>query len=95
MIAGIGDWIDEMSQRGIRRYGNPLRPADEARTIRVRNGRTTITSGPFADTSEKIAAYELLECNTLEAAVEAASRHPMAKAGTIEVRPVWSELAGR
>lgn len=85
-----------MTQRGIRRYGNPLRPPGDARTIRVRKGRAKITNGPFdGEASEKMAAYELLECDTLDAAIEAASRHPMAKAGTIEVRPVWSDLAGR
>ena len=85
-----------MRRRGIRRDGNPLRPPGDAKTLRVRKGKTKITDGPFdADASDKMAAYELLECDTIDDALKAAARHPMAKAGTIEVRPVWSDLAGR
>ncbi|MCG8527298.1 MAG: YciI family protein [Opitutales bacterium] len=57
------------------------------------NPQCQVTSGPFADSNEKVCAYELIECANMEEAVGNASRHPMAKVATIEVRPVWSELA--
>jgi hypothetical protein len=93
LVSDIGVWIRRMTTRKIRLYGNPLRPADEARTVRVRSGRVTVKNGPSARSKEKIAAYELIECKNLEEAVVVASEHPMARAATIEVRPVWEELA--
>lgn len=94
VVAGIVAWIKDMQHRGIRRYGNPLRPPGDAKTVRVREDAVHVTDGPFAATQEKMAAYELLECADLEEAIAAATQHPMAKAGAIEVRPVWAELAG-
>ena len=93
LVADIGRWIREMDLQGVRIHGNPLRPAGEARTVRVRDGRTTVTAGPFAGSREKMCAYELIECAGMDEAVATATRHPMAKAATIEVRPIWSELA--
>jgi len=94
LVAEILVWIQEMEGRGIRVHGNPLRPVAEATTVRVRNGVQTRTAGPFARSKEKMCAYELIECPGTEQAVEVASMHPMARVATIEVRPVWSELAG-
>ncbi len=95
LINDIGLWIQEMEHRKIRVYGNPLRPPCDAVTVRVRKNGVNVTNGPFADSNEKMCAYELIECVSIEEAIEAASRHPMARAATIEVRPVWGELAGR
>jgi hypothetical protein len=86
-------WNKVMESRGILKYGNPLRPPSDAKTIRVRKGKLLLTDGPFSDTSEKIAAYVLIECSTMEEAIDAASQHPMAKAATVEVRPIWEDLA--
>lgn len=93
LIAEIVAWSKEMESRGIRKYGNPLRPPRDTKTIRVRAGKVELTDGPFADTKEKIAAYELIECASVEEAIDVASQHPMAKAATIEVRPIWADLA--
>ena len=93
LVADIHAWHAEMERRGILRDGQPLRPPADAVTVRVRRGRPEITGGPFAATAEQMAAYELLECADLEEAVGLASRHPMATAGAIEVRPVWEDLA--
>jgi len=93
LVADIQGWITEMKRQGVRVYGNPLRPPSEATTVRVRNGNLVRTNEPFANSKEKICAYELIECASTEEAIEVASQHPMAKAATIEVRPVWSELA--
>lgn len=93
LFAEIGAWVEEMQRRGIRVYGNPLRPPGDAATVRVRDGRVQVTEGPFAESAEKMCAYDLVECGNLAEAVEVASQHPMAKMATIEVRPVWSGLA--
>lgn len=83
-----------MESRGVRVYGNPLRPASDGTTVRVRNGKLLRTNGPFANSEEKMCAYELIECRDLEEAIAVASQHPMATVATIEVRPIWNELAG-
>jgi hypothetical protein len=92
LLHDIGTWVTSMEEQGVRIHGNPLRPAVEATTVRVRDGRVEVTRGPFTDSREKMCAYELIECAGLEQAVEVAARHPMASAATIEVRPVWTAL---
>jgi len=92
LLEQIGAWIHEMEQRGIRVYGNPLRPARDAVTVRVREGELRLTDGPFEDSKETMCGYELIDCASQEEAVEIASRHPMATAATVEVRPIWDEL---
>jgi len=94
LLRNIGVWIKEMEDRGVRVYGNPLQPPGTATTVRIREGKMTVTKGPFAKSREKMCAYELVECSSEEEAVEVASQHPMARAATIEVRPVWNELVG-
>lgn len=95
LFKSIGAWIKEMEHRGVRVYGNPLRPAGDATTVRVREREVVLKNGPFANSKEKMCAYELIECSSDEEAIEVASRHPMAKAATIEVRPIWNELANQ
>jgi len=94
LVEDILAWGAEMDRRGIRLDGRPLRPADDAVTVRVRESARGVTAGPPAAGPDQTAAYELLECGSREEAVEAAGAHPMAAAGTIEVRPVWEEMAG-
>jgi hypothetical protein len=94
LVAEIHAWVREAERRGIRRDGQPLRPPSDAVTVRVRDGAPLLSDGPFAETAEQMAAYELLECADLDEAVGLAATHPMARAGTIEVRPVWEELSG-
>ena len=81
-------WVAEMDGRGVRREGMPLRPVREAATVRVRDGEVLVSDGPFAETKEQIAGFDLLECADLDEAIEVASRHPVARIGTIEVRPL-------
>jgi hypothetical protein len=95
LLEDIGAWIKVMEHRGVRVYGNPLRPASDATTVRVREGKVVLTRGPFAKSKEKMCAYELIECPSTEEAIDVASHHPMAKAATIEVRPIWNELVGQ
>lgn len=84
-------WVEEMERRGVRKAGGRLHPIGDATTVRVREDKVLLSDGPFAETKEQIAGYDLIECADLDEALEVASRHPMAKAGMIEVRPFWDE----
>ena len=70
--------------------GNALQPTATATTVRVRNGKTAVTDGPFAETREQLGGYYLVEAKDLDEAVGIAAKVPTAKHGSIEVRPVWS-----
>jgi hypothetical protein len=81
----------------IRRSGhlvgcNRLLPPDAASTVRVRNGRVSVTDGPFAETKEQFGGYYLIEARDLNEAIQVASRIPGAKRGCVEVRPVAEDL---
>ena len=67
--------------------GTPLHPVHTATTVRVRNGRTTVTDGPFAETKEHLAGFYLLEARDLNEAIQLAAKIPPAQYGSIEVRP--------
>ena len=67
---------------------NPLHPTSMATSVRVRNGKRLVTDGPFAETREQLGGYFLIEANNLDDAIGIASRIPMARKGTVEVRPV-------
>lgn len=68
--------------------GEPLYPVETAKTVRIRNGTTTVTDGPFAETKEHLAGFYLLDADDMDEAVRLASKIPPARAGSIEVRPV-------
>jgi hypothetical protein len=84
-------WVEEMDTRGIRQFGSRLRPVRDATTVQLRGGEVLLTDGPFADTKEQIAGFDILECRDLDEAIEVASKHPAARFGTLEVRPLWEE----
>lgn len=86
---GCGGWSEEMQRRGVLQGGAGLRPPDEAATVRVRKDEVLLTDGPFAETKEQIGGFSLIECKDLDEALEVASKHPAAKYGAIEVRPLW------
>jgi len=88
-VLSIEEWVDETSKSGINLDGDRLEPASKAKTIRRRNGSVHVTDGPFAETREVIAGFDILDCRDIDHAVEVASRHPMATHGTIEVRALW------
>ena len=83
----VGPWVDEMGGRGIRLFGSELEPPRAARSVRVREKQVIVTDGPFVETKEQVAGYDVIECAGLDEAIEAAARHPMARAGVLEVRP--------
>ncbi len=68
--------------------GNPLMPTSSATVLRVRQGKREITDGPFAETTEQLAGYYVVECASLDKALDYAALIPNANAGSIEVRPV-------
>ena len=63
--------------------------ATDATTVRVRGGETLLTDGPYVETKEQIGGFDIIDCDSLEEAVEIAAGHPIAQMGTIEVRPLW------
>jgi hypothetical protein len=82
-------WISQTEATGVKLHGGRLRPVAEAVTFRIRGGEWLLTDGPFAETKEQIAGFDVLECDSLEQAIEVASRHPSARSGTFELRPFW------
>jgi hypothetical protein len=65
-----------------------LQPVETATTVRVRNGKVSITDGPFAETKEQLAGFYLIEARDLNEAIEVAGRIPPARVGSVEIRPV-------
>ena len=86
-------WVDDLRERGIWLIGDQLAPPRRARSVRVRGGKKLVTDGPFAETKEAVGGFDLLECASLEEAVEIAASHPLAEVGTIEVRPLWGNAS--
>ena len=82
-------WVEEMQRRGVRQSGDRLRPIRDSTTVRVRNGEVLVADGPFAETKEQIAGFDILDCADLDEAIEVAAKHPAARFGTLELRPIW------
>ena len=89
MLAEYGAWLQEAEKRGVLRGGERLRPTSDATTVRVRDGQTLTTDGPFTETKEQIGGYFVVDCTDLDEAIELASGIPAARHGSIEVRPIW------
>jgi hypothetical protein len=87
----IEQWLADVDDRGKRITGGALRPVGEATTVRVRHGQVLVTDGPFSETKEWIAGFDILECENLEEAIAIAARHPQANGGKLELRPVWTD----
>jgi hypothetical protein len=86
---GSFPWLDDLEARGIWVTGDQVAPPRRARSVRVRDGKTIVTDGPFAETKEVVGGFDIIECGSIEEAVEIAAAHPIAQMGTIEVRPFW------
>ncbi|MPZ83275.1 MAG: YciI family protein [Actinophytocola sp.] len=87
-LVAVNAFADECRRRGALVSGHPLEQESTATTVRVREGRTLITDGPFAETHEHLGGYYVLECRNLDEALELAAMCPMAADGSIEVRPI-------
>jgi len=79
---------EELARRGMMIDGAELQPTTAATTVRIRDGRTLVTDGPFAETKEQLGGYFVVECESLDEAIEAAGKLPTARQGSIEVRPL-------
>src|ERR1700679_494262 len=80
-------WVQEMDARGVRLQGQELAGVQDATTVRVRGGEVVIADGPFAETKEQIAGFDILDCANLDEAMEVAAKHPVARFGSLELRP--------
>lgn len=85
-------YVDALKRSGHLLDAHPLRSASTAATLKVRNGRLTVTDGPFAETKEQLDGYLLIEVRDLNEAIQVASKWPGARYGEIEVRPVEEQL---
>jgi hypothetical protein len=88
MMQDYGAFTQSIVQSGHFKAGDGLQPTSTATTVRVRDGKTLTTDGPFAETREQLGGYYLVEAKDLDAALEIAARIPGAKVGSIEVRPI-------
>ncbi len=77
-----------IATQGILRAGEALEPIAAATTVRVRDGKTLVTDGPFAETKEALGGFYMVECDDLDAALAAAAAIPGARLGSVEVRPI-------
>ena len=84
------EFTKSIIQSGAFKAADRLRPVSSASTVRIRNGKTAITDGPFAETREQLGGYYLVDAKNLDEATAIAARIPGARTGSIEVRPVWS-----
>jgi hypothetical protein len=89
MYEEYGAFTQGIIQSGNFKAGDRLRPVDTATTVRIRDGKTLITDGPFAETREQLGGYYLIEAKDLDAALAIAAKIPGARYGSIEVRPIW------
>ena len=87
----LGDYMaftDDLRTSGKMIHGEPLQPTATASTVRVRNGRTVVTDGPFAETKESLGGFYLVDAADLDDALAIAARIPGAREGSVEVRPI-------
>jgi hypothetical protein len=89
VLEAYGEWVQKAQADGAYQSGERLRGAGEAASVRVRNGSTLVTDGPFAETKETLGGFFIVEAKDRDAAVAYAAKIPGALGGTIEVRPVW------
>jgi len=79
-------WVEETIRSGVNLQGSRLRPTADATTVKIRDGELIVTDGPYAETKEQVAGYDVLECASLDEAVRWAGKHPSSWVGAIEVR---------
>jgi hypothetical protein len=86
-------WVDPLDASGKRVIGEVLAPPEQSTVVRVRGGKVLTTRGPFAETSEVILGFDILDVESIDEAIAIAARHPMARNGQIELRAFapWDE----
>jgi hypothetical protein len=88
MMAEYGEYTQSIIKTGNMKAGDGLQPSATATTVRVRDGKTLRTDGPFVESKEQLGGYYLVEAKDLDEATKLAARIPGARSGAIEVRPV-------
>ena len=88
-FAAYAAFTNEVRDRGIYQAGEALRPTTTATTVRVRDGQTVTTDGPFAETKEALGGFYMVDATDLDDAIQLAAKIPGAKHGSIEIRPIF------
>jgi len=89
MMAEFSAFTQSIVQSGHFKGGDRLHPTNMATTVRVRDGKTLTTDGPFAETHEQLVGYYMIEAKDLDTALAIAARIPSARTGSVEVRPIY------
>jgi hypothetical protein len=90
LLAEYHGFSRDIAASGHMRGGNALQPTPTATTVRVRDGKTVTTDGPFAETKEQLGGYYLVEAKDLDEAIALAARIPSSRFGSIEIRPIMT-----
>jgi hypothetical protein len=89
MIEAYGKFTEKVKQSGQLQSSGRLQATTNATTVRLRDGKRLVTDGPFAETREQLGGYYLVDAKNLDEAIELAAQIPSARAGSIEVRPLF------
>ena len=89
VLAAYGAYMGAMADAGVSKGGQRLHPTSTAATVRVKNGKTQVLNGPYAEIKEQLGGYFLIDAPDLDSAISWAARCPGAQYGAIEVRPIW------
>ncbi len=87
-VNSFEDWMDDLERRHALRAHEGLHPSQTATTVRVRDGRVLLTDGPFMEGREQVGGLAVIECDTLDEAIEIAAGHPATSVGYCEIRPI-------
>jgi hypothetical protein len=88
-FAAYDAFTNELRDRGIYQAGEALRPTSTATTVRVRDGQTVTTDGPYVETKEALGGFYMVDANDLDDAIQLAAKIPGARHGSIEIRPIF------
>jgi hypothetical protein len=88
-VPEIEDWVRDTYGTGRAILGDRLRPPSDVVGVQVRSGEVVVTDGPFSETKEVIAGFDVLEAPDLDEAIKIAAAHPVAHTGAVELRPFW------
>lgn len=85
----VDAWVTKHDGAGTRVIGERVHPVADAVSVRRKGGQLLVTQGPYAETTDWIVGFDVLECADLDEAVRVAAEHPMAAGGRLELRPFW------
>ncbi len=88
-LAAYGAYMKAMGDAGVIKGGQRLHPSSTATTVRVKNGKTSVVNGPYAEIKEQLGGFFLINAPDLDSAISWAARCPGAEYGAMEVRPIW------